>query len=299
MELRHLRYFLAIAEEGNFTRAAARLGIGQPPLSQQIKDLEAEVGARLFNRVPHGAELTEAGRAFLERVKGIPLQTADAIRAAQRASRGETGRLSLGFTGTSALNPIVPACIREFRRAYPEVEIRLEEANSVALVEGLMDGRLDVAVLRPSESDPPELSFYRLAVESLVAVLPAAHPAAKGGRSIDLLSLRDDPIILTPREIGISLHDSVLAACRTAGFEPTLGQPAPQFASILSLVSAEQGVSLVPESMQQLNLKGIVFRKIRGSSHTVNLAIALQRTRPPQLAVNFVSLARAVSEHSP
>lgn len=297
MELRHLRYFLAIAEEGNFTRAAARLGIGQPPLSQQIKDLEAEVGARLFNRVPHGAELTEAGRAFLDRVKGIPLQTADAIRAAQRASRGETGRLSFGFTGTSALNPIVPACIREFRRAYPDVEIRLEEANSVALVERLMDGRLDVAVLRPSESDPPELNFYRLAVESLVAVLPAAHPAVKGGRSIDLLSLRDDPIILTPREIGISLHDSVLAACRAAGFEPTLGQPAPQFASILSLVSAEQGVSLVPESMQQLNLKGIVFRKIRGSSHTVNLAIALQRTRPPQLSVNFVNLARAVSGH--
>ncbi len=298
MELRHLRYFLAIAEEGNFTRAAARLGIGQPPLSQQIKDLEAEVGARLFNRVPHGAELTEAGRAFLDRVKGIPLQTAEAIRAAQRASRGETGRLSLGFTGTSALNPIVPACIREFRRAYPDVEIRLEEANSVALVEGLMDGRLDVAILRPSESDPPELNFYRLAVESLVAVLPAAHPAAKDGRSIDLLSLRNDPIILTPREIGISLHDSVLSACRAAGFEPTLGQPAPQFASILSLVSAEQGVSLVPESMQQLNLKGIVFRKIRGSSHTVNLAIALQRTRPPQLAVNFVNLARAVSGHS-
>ena len=104
-------------------------------------------------------------------------------------------------------------------------------------------------------------------------------------------------MILTPREIGISLHDSVLSACRTAGFDPTLGQLAPQFASILSLVSAEQGVSLVPESMQQLNLKGIVFRKIRGSSHTVNLAIALQRTRPPQLAVNFVSLARAVSGH--
>ncbi len=298
MELRHLRYFLAIAEECNFTRAAARLGIGQPPLSQQIKDLEAEVGARLFNRVPHGAELTEAGRAFLDRVKGIPLQTADAVRAAQRASRGETGRLSFGFTGTSALNPIVPACIREFRRAYPDVEIRLEEANSVALVQGLMDGRLDVAVLRPSESDPPELNYYRLAVESLVAVLPAAHPAAKSGHSIDLISLRNDPLILTPREIGISLHDSVLSACRMAGFEPTLGQPAPQFASILSLVSAEQGVSLVPESMQQLNLKGIVFRKIRGSSHTVNLAIALQRARPPQLAVNFVSLARNVSGHS-
>ena len=299
MELRHLRYFLAIAEEGNFTRAAARLGIGQPPLSQQIKDLEAEVGARLFRRVPHGAELTEAGKAFLERVKGIPLQTADAVRAAQRAARGETGRLSLGFTGTAALNPIVPACIREFRRAYPDVEIRLEEANSVALMAGLLDGRLDVAVLRPSESDPPELDYATLAVESLVAVLPSAHPAAGTGTSIDLACLRNDPLILTPRAIGISLHDTALNACRQAGFEPTLGQPAPQIASILSLVSAEQGFSLVPDSMRQFGVKGVVFRRIKGTPPTVRLAIASQRAGTPPSAGNFVRLASALSRSAP
>ena len=295
MELRHLRYFLAIAEEGNFTRAAARLGIGQPPLSQQIKDLETEVGAQLFHRVPHGAELTEAGKAFLARVKGIPAQTADAVRAAQRAARGETGRLSLGFTGTAALNPIVPACIREFRRAYPAVEMRLEEANSVALIAGLLDGRLDVAVLRPSESDPPELDYLTLAVEPLIAVLPAAHPATTSGHSIDLASLRDDPLILTPRAIGISLHDTALAACRNAGFEPTLGQPAPQIASILSLVAAEQGVSLVPDSIQQFNINGVVFRKINGSPPTVGLAIASQRAGTSPAAGNFVRLAKTLN----
>jgi len=297
MELRHLRYFLAIAEEGNFTRAAARLGIGQPPLSQQIKDLESEVGAQLFHRVPHGAELTEAGKAFLDRVKGIPSQTADAVRAAQRAARGETGRLSLGFTGTAALNPIVPACIREFRRAYPAVEIRLEEDNSVALMNGLLDGRLDVAVLRPSESDPPEMDYVTLAVESLVAVLPAAHPAATSGRSIELASLRDDPLILTPRAIGISLHDTALAACRSAGFEPTLGQPAPQIASILSLVAAEQGVSLVPDSIQQFSINGAVFRKIKGKAPTVGLAVASPRIGISPPASNFVKLAKALRQN--
>ena len=296
MELRHLRYFLAIADEGNFTRAAARLGIGQPPLSQQIKDLEAEVGARLFRRVPHGAELTEAGKAFLERVKPILAQTADAVRAAQRADRGETGRLSLGFTGTATLNPIVPACIREFRRAYPAVEIRLEEANSVALMNGLLDGRLDVAVLRPSESDPSEFDYVDLATETLVAALPAAHPGARSSRSIDLASLRDDPLILTPRAIGISLHDTALAACRNAGFEPVLGQPAPQIASILSLVAAEQGVSLVPDSMQQFRINGVVFRKINGSPPTVGLAIASQRAGTSAPADNFIHLARAVRQ---
>lgn len=295
MELRHLRYFLAIADEGNFTRAAARLGIGQPPLSQQIKDLEAEVGTLLFRRVPHGAELTEAGRAFLEGVKGIPPQAADAVRAAQRAAHGETGRFSLGFTGTAALNPIVPACIREFRRTYPEVEIRLEEANSVALILGLLDGRLDAAVLRPSASDPPEFDYHPLAVESLVAVLPAAHRAAQDGGAVALVDLRNDPVILTPRAIGISLHDTVLAACRSAGFEPTLGQPAPQIASIISLVAAEQGVSLVPESMRQLNIAGVAFRKIRGRLPTAKLALALRRARPPRPASNFAELARTIA----
>lgn len=160
MELRHIRYFLAVAEEGNFTRAAARVGIGQPPLSLQIKDLEREIGVQLFHRVPHGAELTEAGRAFLEVARQIPVTASDAVRAAQRAARGETGQLTLGFTGTAALNPIVPASIRAFRRRFPDVEMNLEEANSVALVSGLVDGRLDVAILRPAASDPHSQTFF-------------------------------------------------------------------------------------------------------------------------------------------
>src|SRR5215475_5548696 len=128
MELRHIRYFLAVAEQRNFTRAAARIGIGQPPLSLQIKDLEKEVGTALFRRIAHGAELTEAGKAFLAGVKEVPSTTEKATMAARRAARGETGALRVGFTATATFNPIVPSTIRSFRRAYPDIHLTLEEA---------------------------------------------------------------------------------------------------------------------------------------------------------------------------
>ncbi|MPT47156.1 MAG: LysR family transcriptional regulator [Sphingobium sp.] len=295
MELRHIRYFLAVAEEGNFTRAAIRLGIGQPPLSLQIKDLEREIGAQLFHRVPHGAELTEAGTAFLENVRDMPEQASNAMRAAQRASRGETGKLRLGFTGTAALNPVMPEAIRAFRRDYPDAELILEEANSVALATKLIAGHLDAAILRPSESDPVEIRKYVLMQEPLVVVLPASHPAARDGAPIDLASLATTPLILTPRMIGIGLHDAAISACRASGFEPIMGQSAPQIASILSLVSAELGFSLVPTSMVQLNLGGICFRRLPGDQANIDLAIAHLRTRPPQPALNFTQIARAVA----
>ena len=292
MELRHIRYFLAVAEERNFTRAAARLGIGQPPLSLQIRDLEAEVGTALFHRVPHGAELTEAGAAFLAAVAAIPGQAAGAVKLAQRAARGETGRLSLGFTGTAALNPLIPEAIRAFRRAYPEVVLTLTEANSVALVEGLLEGRLQVAILRPAATDPAELAVHNLADEPLVAALPATHAAAALPGPIDLAQLAADPLILTPRAIGTSLHDVAVGACRAAGFEPSLGQPAPQIASILSLVSAELGVSLVPVSMCQLGMRGVVYRRLCDPEPTVGLAVAYPRYRPPQPVLNFDRVIR-------
>jgi DNA-binding transcriptional LysR family regulator len=133
MELRHIRYFLAVAEERHFTRAAAKVRIGQPPLSQQIKDLEAEIGVTLFRRVAHGAELTAAGKAFLETVQGMPALAEQAKNAARRASRGEIGALRAGFTASAALNPVVPSAIRSFRLAYPDVTLSLEEANTVPL----------------------------------------------------------------------------------------------------------------------------------------------------------------------
>src|SRR5580704_3248262 len=159
MELRHIRYFLAVVEERHFTRAAAKVGIGQPPLSQQIKDLEGEIGAALFRRLAHGAELTEAGKAFLAGVKEMPSMAEKAAMAARRAARGETGSLRVGFTPSATFNVVVPSAIRTFRRAYPEIYLTLEEANTTRLVIGLQEGTLDAAFLRPGSRETEELQL--------------------------------------------------------------------------------------------------------------------------------------------
>jgi DNA-binding transcriptional LysR family regulator len=292
MELRHIRYFLAVAEEQNFTRAAARVGIGQPPLSQQIKDLETEVGAPLFHRIPQGAELTEAGRAFLENVRVIPVQTERATRAAQRAARGEIGSIRVGFVGSAPFNRVMPATIRSFRRAYPDVEMSFEESNAMRLIASLEDGELDAAFFRVNESPSDDLQIRLISEERMVVVLPATHPAAKSVE-IDLVRLRNDALILVPREVGPSLFDTVMLTCRQAGFEPILGQSAPQLSSVVSLVAAELGFSMVPESMRQLQLTGVTYRDVAGDAPLTRLALAYRRGETSKIVRNFVGLAVA------
>lgn len=297
MELRHIRYFLAVAEESNFTRAAARLGIGQPPLSQQIRDLEDEVGARLFHRVPHGAELTEAGSAFLAGVRSMPDQAASATRSARRAARGETGALRLGFTGSATLHPIVPGSIRAFRRAYPEVELSLVESNTVDLATGLRDGSLDIAFLRRGAIDKSELHVEPLPDEPMIAALPASHRLIADGDEtspIRLADLAEDLFVITPRAIGPTFFDATMAACASVGFTPRLGQAAPQIVSMLALVAAELGVSVVPASMRQLILPGVAYRDIADAAPVARLALAYPRASRSPLVRNFVAEARRV-----
>ena len=185
LELRHIRYFLAVAEERHFTRAAAKVGIGQPPLSQQIKDLEGEVGAALFHRLAHGAELTDAGKAFLAGVKEMPSIAERATMAARRAARGETGSLRVGFTASATFNVVVPSTIRVFRRAYPDIDLTLEEANTAPLITRLREGTLDAAFLRPAAAGTGELQVRRLSEEPMVVALPERHHAAgRDGASV-------------------------------------------------------------------------------------------------------------------
>jgi DNA-binding transcriptional LysR family regulator len=290
MELRHIRYFLAVAEERHFTRAAAKIGIGQPPLSQQIKDLEAEIGASLFRRVAHGAELTTAGEAFLQAVKEMPMLAERATRAARRAARGETGSLRVGLTATAVLNAAVPSAIRAFRRAYADVELVLEEASTTRLVAGLQEGSLDAAFLRPKGSNPEMLQLRLLSEEPMIVALPSGHVAAKQ-RDVDLASLKDDSFVLFPRAIGPALYDTIVSACRRAGFEPVIGQFAPQIASMVNLVAAELGVSIVPASTSQLRVRGVAYREIAGQAPTVRLAIAYRRGETSPIVRNFVASA--------
>ena len=294
MELRHIRYFLAVAEERHFTRAAAKVGIGQPPLSQQIKDLEAEIGTPLFRRLARGAELTAAGEAFLAGVNQMPTLVERATKAARRASRGETGLLRVGFSSSAAFDPIVPAVIRAFRRAFADVELILEEAitTTTRLVAGLQDGSLDVVFLRPGFAGSDAFQLRLLSEEPMVAVLPARHPIA-ARREVDLAALKQEPFLLFPRAISPALYDSIIGACRRAGFEPVIGQLAPHLASVVILVAAELGVSIVPASMSQLKATGVAYRPIAGQAPTARLALAHRRGDTSPIVRNFV--ARAMS----
>ena len=290
MELRHIRYFLAVAKEGNFTRAAAGLGIGQPPLSLQIKDLEQEVGALLFHRVAHGAELTPAGQAFLAVVEGLPELARRGVRHAQRAARGEIGVLRVGFTASSAFNAVVPGTLHTFRRAYPSVELMLEEANTTRLTAGLDDGTLDAAFLRPEGAGCRDLQLRLLSEEPMMLAIPTGHAMVDEGE-VDLTRLAKDPFILFPRSIGPTLYDTIIDACRKAGFEPHVDQLAPQISSIVNLVAADLGISMVPASMSQLHIAGVAFREIKGQAPRTRLALAYRKGNTSNLVRNFMAVA--------
>ncbi|MEQ1404000.1 LysR family transcriptional regulator [Neorhizobium sp. Rsf11] len=289
MELRHIRYFLAVAEEGNFTRAAAKLGIGQPPLSQQIRILEMEIGAPLFHRVPHGAELTAAGAAFLTEARASLAAADNAVLAAQRAARGETGRLALGFTASAAFNPVVTGAIRRFRSQWPDVALALSEMNSNWLMEKLTRGEIDAAFIRPGLEDPKEVRLKRLPDEPMLVALPAHHPLAEH-RQVPLAALAGEPFILFPRTVGLSLYDDIVRGCREAGFELQVTQEAPQIPSVVNLVAADLGVSIVPASIAKFAIEGVVYKPIEGPPLIARLGLAVLKAQRSPIALNLMGL---------
>jgi DNA-binding transcriptional LysR family regulator len=290
MELRHLRYFLAVAETANFTRAAEVLGIGQPPLSQQIKALEKELDVELFRRSARGAELTLAGKVFADEARRVLDGAERAARAAQRAARGETGHLRVGFTGTAAFNQHVSGLIRRFREQYPEAELALHEATSGVLLDALEAGRLDVAIIRPVRRPADAVLQQDWREEPLLVALPVAHRLA-GRTRIALADLADEPFVQVPREAGGTLFGDIVTACATAGFEPQLAQPAPQMASAVTLVAAGLGISIVPKSITQARVTGVVYRSLLAPGLRARLALASRRDDPSAVVRNFLALA--------
>jgi DNA-binding transcriptional LysR family regulator len=290
MELRHIRYFLAVAEELNFTRAAVRVGIGQSPLSQQIRALEAELGAALFRRVPQGAELTTAGLAFLPEARATLQQADRATHAARRGAKGNLGRLRLGYTSSAGFNGIVPAVLRTFQAQYPAVDLTLEEASTARLLERLLAADIDAAIIRPGRADPEDVRVLLLDDEVMTLVLPADHARA-GADGLGLDEVKDEPFVLFPRDAGPSLFDEVIAGCRRAGFEPVLGQIAPEITSVGNLVAAGFGVSVVPVSIAQVRVAGVVYVPILGEPLLARLALATRPADHSVIVANFVALA--------
>jgi DNA-binding transcriptional LysR family regulator len=268
MELRHLRYFITVAEEGHITRAAERLGMQQPPLSQQIRALERELDVQLFRRKPRGVELTDAGTAFLERARSILEEVDRAFATARRTARGEQGRVVVGFTGSAPFHPFVPRVIRAFREMYPLVSLVLEESGSSELVQGLHNEAIDAAFIRSPVADVVGLVVKPLLEEDMLVALPAGHALARDAadRALPLSALANEIFILYKRPGGPGLYDTIITACRGAGFSPRVGQEAPRIISTLNLVAAGLGVSVVPASLRRLQMDGVVYRKLSGSA---------------------------------
>ena len=299
IELRHLRQFVAVAEDGHITRAAERLGMQQPPLSQRIKAIERELDVRLFHRKARGVELTDAGRAFLASARAVLANLDQAFETSRRTARGEQGEFCVGVVPTAPFHPFVPRAIRAFRDAYPRVALQLEEHFGGELIERVRSGQVDAAIVRTALADQAGLAVYRLLDEPMVVALPAAHPLARqGGREAALLlkDLEREPFILY-RPIGAGLPQLTMEACRAAGFSPHIGQEAPRVASALSLVAVGLGISLVPASARSMYMDGVAYRRLRGAVQPkTSLDLVSRRGDPSATVRHFVSLVRQAAK---
>ncbi len=266
IDVRLLRYFIAVAETGHMTRAAERLGIGQPPLSQQIRVLETQLGVTLFERLPRGMALTDAGQAFLADAYEVVRKLDQAVDDVRRVAAGVKGRLSVGFTSSAALHPFVPTVIRAFRSDAPSVSLMLDEASTGELLDGLRDGHLDVAFIRQPQGNTGGIVIAQVLEEPMVLVVPSAHPLALTGRAgkaaVPMTAIASEKLILYRRRAGQGLYDAIIAACHGAGFSPAIEQEAPRLLTTLSLVAAGLGVSVVPASLMRMQVEGIVYRPL-------------------------------------
>ncbi len=295
MELRHLRYFATVAREGHITRAAEKLHIQQPPLSQQIKALEAEIGAPLLVRHPRGVSLTDAGRSFLADAEAVLAQVERAAAHARRTARGEVGRIAVGFTTSAPFHPLVARAIREFRAGRPGVSFVLEETGSSELLAGLREERLDIAFIRSGLADPQGLAVHALLQEDMVAALPARHRLTRRPQ-LTLKDLAEETFILYRRPDGRGLYDVIITACAEAGFSPHVGQEAPRIVSTLNLVAAGLGITIVPASLSRLPLEGVSYRTLKGRpAIKVPLNLACRGDERSAATLGFVDLVRRLA----
>ncbi|HSF72719.1 MAG TPA: LysR family transcriptional regulator [Microcoleus sp.] len=291
MELRHLRYFIAVAEELNFTRAAEKLHIAQPPLSQQIQHLEAELGFQLFRRTKRTVHLTAAGQVFFEEAGKILQQVDRAIQLGRQTSRGELGQLTIGFVSSAAHN-VVPAILQAFRTRCPAVKLELHELTTNEQLQRLRFGQIDIGFVRPPVEEDginSEIVFR----EPLIVALPETHPAADRTH-LELRELSTEPFILFPRSQAPGLYDAIVSLCQQAGFSPIAAQEAIQMQTIVSLVAAEMGVAIVPESMQNFQRNGVVYKSLPESTCIVAIAL-IWRSDPTAAVQRFLEVARQIS----
>lgn len=292
MELRHLRYFIAVAEELHFARAAGRLHIAQPALSKQIRQLEEEFGFPLFYRTKHRVELLDAGYLFLDEARRILRQTEDAVEAARRIHSGQSGRLVIGFSA-SATFQVLPKVLPKYNRLYPNVMVEISEIGTIRAAELLLDSPSSVGLLRsPSFLDKESFCIHTILREPFVVALPDSHPAAKQD-SVRIKTLADDLFIVPPLQPGWDYSDAIVQILRDNGIEPRIAREATQGLASASLVASGLGVALVPASFGNLRLPGVTYRPIKGRSQTSALAMVWKRDSRASTLRAFLDVVRA------
>ena len=295
MELRHLRYFIAVAEELHFTRAAERLHIGQPPLSHAIQVLEADIGALLFLRTKRSVRMTEAGKLFLDDARRILALSEQAAETARRAQRGEAGELRIGFTFSTPLTPLFATVINRYRQQYPAVSLTLHEMATQGQVEALQQRRLDLGFVRPPEgANADGIALFKLREDRLVVVLPRALALARQ-KAIHMAQLEEHSFVMYPANAGTGIYPQIFRLCREAGFVPRIGQVAGEASTIIGLVAAGCGVSVLPASFDRIRMDRVCYRQIADKGASTQLLLAQREGEHSPLIDAFVALARAAA----
>jgi DNA-binding transcriptional LysR family regulator len=302
MELRHLRYFLAVAEERHITRAAARLGLQQPPLSQQIHMLEKELGTKLFTRLPRGVELTAAGEGFLEEARAVLNGVERAAVRARAAAMGQRGRISIGLTTSASLHPGVTRTLRAYADSHAAVALDLHASSAAGLTEALLRHDVQVAIIRAAVARPADLIFKELAREDMLIALPADHHLVKRTASgkntpVPLRALAGERLILVRRHAAPGMYSNVIDACYKAGFEPLVVAEVEQMLISINLVAAGAGVSLVPASLREIRQEGIAYCPILDAPSLVApLTLVYRRGEARPIVADFIELSQKLAK---
>ncbi|MGW7821691.1 LysR family transcriptional regulator [Streptomyces puniciscabiei] len=275
LPLPQLHSFVVLAEELHFGHAAARLGIAQPPLSQQIRRLEEKVGYALFDREPGRVRLTPAGRALLPAARQALAGLADGLAAARAVGGGRSGRLRIGFAASLALT-VLPGLLRDFRQRFPGVQLDIREMTTAPQLDALRERTIDIGLLREPPDDMAELGFRTVLSEPFAAVLPAAHPLA-AQRTVRLAQLAGEPFVLLPRAAGPRVYDLITGLCEEAGYTPRIAQHAVEWQTVCALVGTGLGVAVAPASIRRIRLKGVAFRRIVPGTARTRVAVAWRR----------------------
>jgi DNA-binding transcriptional LysR family regulator len=291
MELRHLRYFVAVAEELNFARAARRVHIAQPSLTKQIQQLEQELGFPLLYRTKKKVELLDTGHVLLDEAQRLLRQADNAIQSARRIHTGESGRLVIGFS-PSAAPEVLPRILRRYHASYPKVVVDLLEILSIKNMESLLESAMSVALLRSPTFLSRELfCFETIQHERFVVALPDAHPLAKH-KSVRIKSLASEPFIVPPLQPGWGYADSIFLIFRDYGIVPHVAQEATGALAVVTLVAGGFGVALVPASLGNFSLPGVTYRPIKGACRTTDLTLVWRRDSRAATVRGFLDVVR-------